>query len=344
MSFKRFRKYGRVSMRYKRPGVGAIATAVANRLNKSSTMTRTSSSNDTTNVLSENRDAKTDYRKRRLTRQRRRLQKTRRRWSRSVVNTVRKANVGTTHIVRRSAALLTTANDLSNSVCYGLYGLNGTANDTFNTTNDIGELFKEMDAASWANTNTFNTFGINHKIYAFSAAMECTLRNESATTAVIEAYFIRGKRPAFTTPYPSPTDVYANGFKRQQLATDPNTGAAFDGELNFQQVGVTPFQNTLFSRHYNIYKRQKYKIPPGEEISFVVTDPRARVFTMATARTYSTDRNYHGVLFQQQGVAALSDATPTYAKATGVSYVVQRRYRIKMMRDNLTKDAFEVTE
>lgn len=295
------------------------------------------------NIMTAQHDAKTDYSKRRVSKKKRWIQRKRYKRTRRMINTVRAANVGTTHIVRRSLGLITTAAGVSNAVSYGLYGLNGTSTDTFNTTNDIGEFFKEMDATSWAATNAPLTESQNHKIYTYHATAEYTIRNTGNEDVIIEAYFIRGRK-SLNTNWLDPCYTYFQGFNKQALATDPNTGNAFDTQLAATQIGVTPFQNSLWCRHFRIYKRQKFRIAPDQEVSFVITDRRRRTFTMDRARTFSTDSNYNGVLFQQQGPPDATGGVETPAIASSVTYMVARRYRLKMFRDNLPKDAFETTD
>jgi len=326
----------------RRAGVGAIASAVANQIQKRNAAP--SAAPPSIPVTNQN-DFKTDYRRRRLSKWQRKRQYRSYKRKRRLVNIVRNFNVGSTHIVRRSLALLTSASGLSNAICYGLYSLNGTGTDTYNTCNDIGEFFKEMDATSWAAVNNGSIQGQNHKIYAYHATAEYTIRNNSeAEPAIVEAYWIRGTKPVNYALGPNPVDTYVSGFNKQALATDPNTGNAFDAQLGATQIGTTPFQSALFCRHYKIFKRQKFLIAPGDEVSFVLIDRRRRTFTMDTARTFSTDRNYVGVLFQQQGVPDATGGVETPAHPSTLTYMCTRRYRIKMFRDNLPKDAFEITD
>lgn len=289
-------------------------------------------------------DYKTDYAKKRTTKKQRKKQFKKRKYRRRILNIVRTSNVGTTHIVRRSLGLVTSPANQSDFCGFGMYGLNGDGAETLNTTNDVGEMFKEMDATSWAAVNNNTVQGQNHKLYFYHATAEYTIRNSHPSNdVIIEAYFIRGRAPVNYALYPSPTVAYDQGFNKQDLASDPNTGATFDAQLTSKMIGVTPFQNQQFCRNFKIYKRQKFRLPPGNEVSFVIHDRRSRTFTMDRVRTFATDRNYHGVLFQQQGPPSAVDP-PTAALPTSVTYMCVRRYRLKMFRDNLAKDAFETTD
>lgn len=297
-------------------------------------------------------DYKTDYRKKRLTRRKRRIVKKRRKWKKKIVNTVRSANVGTTHVVRRSLALLNSATNESNSVCYGLYGLNGTSNDDFNSTADVREIYREVSNSDFIDANNLSAQTQNHELYFIHSTMELTVRNNGSTDALLEAYFIRGqKRSPVNT---SPTGIYAGAFAKSAIAFDPNqnptlvnplapiAGQTFDRKLVFSDIGVTPFQAPYFCQHYKIYKRTKFSIAPGQEINFVIHEKKPRTFFMSTAATASTDKRYHGILFQQQGPPNAIDP-PTNALPTSCTYLAVRRYRLKMFRDNLSKTAFDVS-
>jgi hypothetical protein len=170
--------------------------------------------------------------------------------------------------------------------------------------------------------------------------MEMTIRNVGTENdAIIEAYFIRGTRP-LESAWLSPTDCYGRGFYRQPRAEDPDTGATYDAPLSFKQIGVTPFQNQIFSRHYNIYKRQKFRLPPGNEINFVIHNGRPTAFATSDTYNYASDRRYHGVLFQQQG----SPDASTTAQTTQVTYLSVRRYRCKFIPGNFVMGAYETTD
>lgn len=297
-------------------------------------------------------DYKTDYRKKRLTRRTKRLVKKRRKWKKKIVNTVRSANVGTTHVVRRSLALLNSATNESNAVCYGLYGLNGTSNDDFNSTADVREIYREVSNSDFIDANNLSAQTQNHELYFIHATMELTIRNNGPNDALLEAYFIRGqKRSAVNT---SPTGIYAGAFAKAAIAFDPNqnptlvnptapiAGQTFDRKLVFSDIGVTPFQAPFFCQHYKIYKRTKFRITPGQEVNFVIHEKKPRTFFMNTTATASTDKRYHGILFQQQGSPNAVDP-PTNALPTTCTYLAVRRYRLKMFRDNLSKTAFDVS-
>lgn len=290
-------------------------------------------------------DYKTDYARRRKSKRQRRIGKRRFQRRRRLINTVRNSAVAPVHLVRRSLYEMSSIANASNAISFGMYGINGTSGDTFNTCDDVASIFKQMDEFSW--NNSFNPVvpTNNHKLWFLHATLEMTIRNTGEQDALIEAYYIRG-RQAINTAWGNPTFVYDQGFNRQNLAEGPArdqalNGATFERELVFSDIGVTPFQNSFFCKSYNIYKRQKFRIPPGGEINFVVGDRRGRSFNMAQCNRYATDSRYHGVLFQQQGSPDASSGVEVAALPTAVTYLATRRYRFKMMRDAMTQDAFD---
>lgn len=289
-------------------------------------------------------DYKTDFKRRRLGKRQRRRQKFRRRRARKAWKRAKLSAANTTHLLKQSAFTLTSVENQSNSLCYGLYGINGSGTQ-YNSTGDVGAVFNEMDSSSWALANAPDSTSYNHKLYFQHGTMEITIKNTGTVDALIEAYFIRGRRPV-NTNWLDPAHVYDRGFRKQAVAQNPNPTLLpdpnFESGLTFNIVGTTPFQCAEFCKDYSIYKRQKFRLPPGNEINIVVSDPRPRSFGMVESRPIMTDRRYHGILFQQQGSPASGDP-PVLAQATQVTYLAVRRYRFKMVRDNMTTDALDTT-
>ncbi|QBX89257.2 capsid protein [Apis mellifera virus-2] len=298
------------------------------------------------NPLTSQYDYKTDYRKRRLSRRRRYQSSRRRRWRKKIVNIVREANVGTTHVLRRSLYTLTTSPDQANAISYGLYGQNGVGGDTFNSTNDVRELFREIGEADWEEADDPVSQSVNRKLNFMHGTMEMTVRNVGEYDAIIEAYYIRGRRVVREGNLGSPANIYFEGFNKAALARNPDldpSEPSFDQKLSVASIGSTPFQSPMFVKNYNIYKRVKFTIPPGKEISFVINDPRPRTFWMDTAKNRSTDRTFHGVLFQQYGLPYVEDTVTSLARPTTVTYLSVRRYRLKLMENALPSTAYDVS-
>lgn len=287
-------------------------------------------------------DYKTDYRKRRLSRFQRRVVRRRRKWRRRVVKAVRESTLGSAHIIRRSfAADQNSPDSLSNSVSWTMYGLNGFNNPNLNTTNDIGQSMFEAAGSDWTNWTSTTLASVNHKIHAYHATMEVTIVNSGGNDALVEVYFIRA-RSREDEAWLSPNNVYNVGFLKQKETREPDTNLQVGTPLTPTELGVTPFQNALFCRKFNIYKRQKFRIPGnGGEVSFIMHDRRARTFTLSRVRQYAWDRAMSGVLVQWNGVAqgsTVGGEEPSPALPTTLGFNVTRRYRFKFARDDTPTD------
>lgn len=316
-----------------------IGTALVrkNAMRMSRTYTRTRTDPRTSSApLTGQYDFKTDYKKKRFGRKKYRRIVRRRRYRKSIVQTVRDANVGTTHIVRRSTGSISTGLGLCERNSYGLNGLNGSIFGDFNSTDDLSAIFKDVDIASWNAAGSSTLPGQNHKLYVKHSTLELTMRNTGTNDALIELYYHYGTKPSADGL--SPSTLYDAGFIKQAQASDPNTGNVIGtAQLSAQTVGTTPFQSSLFCKHFKIYKRQKFRIPAANEINVVIHYGKPFTVDMDWAKNHSTDRRWHGILIQQQG----SPSQTTIAQATTVTYLATRRYNFKMFRDNLPKDAFD---
>jgi len=260
--------------------------------------------------------------------------------ARNIMSVVNRANTGAVHLMRRSAGQLTTSANTSDACGWGLNGLDGGTSTTFNGCDDIGIFLNQKDPTSWTNWNTAASAAVDYKLYVQHAVMEVTIRNSGVNDAIMEAYYIRGiKAIPNSFALPSPTDVYANGFNKQPRAQDPDTGATYTSDLSFATVGTTPFQNSVFCQNYKIYKRQKFRLPPGNEISVMITQ-KSNWFDVTNTKNRVSDRRYHGILFQQQGCP---DGTTSeiYAKPSQVNYVCIRRYNCRFMPVKAPSDALQ---
>lgn len=286
-------------------------------------------------------DYKTDYRKRRVPYRKRKFLRKKRKFNRRIIRTIRNANTGTTHIVRNSLFRQTSLVNLSSHTSFGLCGLDGFGTgDSNQACDDISQFLREKDPTGWAN---FETGAIpDYKLYVMHATMEVTIKNNGNADAIIEAYFIRGRRALRKTVADAPGQCYERGFSHQPIAIDPDTGATYDSPLADTTIGTTPFQCSLFCRNFKIYKRTKFRMPPGNEISLTIHS-RGGVFNVSGTKGYTTDRRYHGIFFQQQG-SPYFDMIAHKAAASDIIYLSVRRYRLKFVQNTIVNDAFEITD
>jgi hypothetical protein len=198
-----------------------------------------------------------------------------------------------------------------------------------------------MDSTGWNNIDSLISQSKNQRLYVHTCTMENTIRNEGTTDVLIEAYFIRGRRGFQLGSASDPTRLYEGGFRNQLLAENPDGSSTFAvGELAASTIGVTPWQNARFCANYTITKRIKFTIPPGGEISHILHGPSG-TYRTASVKQLITDRKYTGVLYQQQGTPRAEPIT--VAQATSCVYLSVRRYRVKMLQNNLTRDAFDLS-
>lgn len=324
--------------------MGNAATAAARVAGKQAvrSLTRTQSvSGSSSAPLTGNFDYKTDYRKKRLTRRQRFRQRRWRRRNMKMVKFVREVNIGSSHIVRRQIGSYTSSTDSSGIAGVGMYGLNGTSGDA-NNANDIASLFTDIDSTAWGAANNPLVVGPQHRIRSHHATMEVTVNNVGTTDIILEAYFIRGRKP-LPSEFGNPAQLYVDGFLKQGRAGDPDipNNTIGTSELGASVIGVTPFQNAAFCRHFLIYKRQKFRIPANNEVSMIIHDRRPRTFSMIDSRNNATDRRYHGIVFQWQGAPGMVSTTPVTATPSQLVILAVKRYRLKMIRDDETKDAFD---
>lgn len=327
---------------YARPAMALARRAVNAARSRMGRSTQSTAQSSSSAPLTSHFDYKTDYVKRRMTRRRRRIIRRRRKWSRRVVRAVRESTLGSAHIIRRSFAPDQFSSDgLSNSVSWTMYGLNGQNNPNLNTTNDIGQSMFEAAGTDWTNWTSTSLASVNHKIHAYHGTMECTIVNAGGTDALVEVYYIRA-RSREDEAWQSPNHVYNVGFLKQKETREPDTGLQVGTPLTPTELGVTPFQNALFCRKFNIYKRQKFRIPGnGGEVSFILHDRKPRTYTMSGVRQYAWDRGTSGILVQWQGVAqggTFGEVSPSPALPTVMSFNITRRYRFKFARDDTPTD------
>lgn len=207
----------------------------------------------------------------------------------------------------------------------------------------------EMDPTSWNALDNDGVQTLNNRLYVHSCTMEMTIRNTGSTDAVVEAYFIRGRKAYQKTGPDSPTGLYFQGFFNQGPARNPDNPSEADmglTQLSASTIGVTPFQNQRFCQTYNIVKRVKFVIPANGEISHVIHGPSG-VYRASYVKNHITDRKYYGVLYQQQGAPFQEGAgagVAQLATGTDVNYLSVRRYRCKLLQNNLAKDAFDPSD
>lgn len=285
-------------------------------------------------------DYKVDYKKRKLTRRSKRVIFRKRKWTRKVVRAVRESTTGSAHVVRSSFAP-GRESPANGSAWFSatIYGLNGTNDPNINCCNDLGQAFFNADSTAWTNWDSNGPVldSRSQRIEAFHATMEFTMLNTGANDVLAEVYFIRARKRT-ERYYTDPSYVYETGFSKQDTTREPDSNTLMGSALAASQMGVTPFQNSLFCRTFNIIKRVKHRIQAGGEVSFIHRDARTRWFTLKDTKAYSMSNATSGVLVQFQGVPVAGGA-PSAAAPAQLTFTVQRRYRFKFLSGEMSTDA-----
>lgn len=316
----------------------AIGSAVRRLTSRSGTSAQSVQSATAGQPLTGHYDYKTDYSKRRLSKKVRRVVRRKRRWRNKVIRTVREGLVGSSHILRRSFAPAVVSNvNQSASLSWMMYGLNGYNDPNLDTTNDVGQTMYEASGTAWTNWDSTTLSSVNHKFYAHHATMEVTMVNTGEKDVLVEVYHIRARNRQVAA-WASPNNVFNVGFVKQGPTVEPDTGLQVGTQLTPTELGVTPFQNALFCRMFNIFKRRKFRIPVGGEVTFLVHDRRPRTYTLGGVKPFAWDRGTSGVFIQFQGVAENILGTGYAAAPAQMTFNCIRRYRYKFVENNNATD------
>jgi len=132
--------------------------------------------------------------------------------------------------------------------------------------------------------------------------------------------------------------IYEQGFEYAGRVTEIDqpveAGAPFgmwDTQMRPEHLTSTPFQSYLFCRIFQIYRRTKYQLSPGEEINLNLKSNRPRIVYMDKVRGRSMARGLtHGYFIDFQGVPYNDNGT---AKSHVTQLTVQKmvRYSLTMM-------------
>lgn len=202
-----------------------------------------------------------------------------------------------------------------------MYGDNGPAAVQGNATTSGKGAMNSM----WTLLN--NVYGVNgpaRKIRMESACNEITLKNISSTNAVIvEMYYFRARKllEADSVSNMAVEDYYAEGFGSMEQGYNI-------GSISAVTHGTTPFQSTLFTRNFKIWKKVRVQLGGGEVASFQMRDPRNHLINTSDVYRYAgTPRRFQGIFFQIYGQPDTAGYTSTNGTfAAGVKLMVQQVY------------------
>lgn len=349
-----------------------IRTAIRNRATRRSqprqtqNNARAASAGD--NPLTTQHDFKVDYRRRRRTRKLRRRVKNGKRFTRNVVN----AYVRTMQSPKQVAKLAQfTRSCLANTSAYFSVMLH-TADGQYDTDNpqaDWREWFIEgspQNRRGWDELHLPNAPPLypfvserGRAIRCNSASMEVTIRNTGAHPAILSVYRIVCRRD---WPFvgQDAESIYEQGFKYSGRVTEIDqpveAGAPYgmwDSQMTPGQLTSTPFQSYLFTRIFQIYRRTKYQLSPGEEINLTLKTNRPRIVYMDKVRGRSVAaRLTHGYFIDFQGCPQYFDVNfpeepPDYvSRSAPAQLTIQKmvRYSLTMMPGKRPSTSYDTTD
>jgi len=303
----------------------------------------------TDNPLTTQHDFKIDYRRRKRTRKLRRRIRRGRKFTKRVVNSYLRTMQSPKQVVRHH--LYTRIAPINSSYYFSamLHSADGVY-DGDNPQADWREWFIEGSAQNRRGWDELG-FPLAPPAYPFisergraircnSSTMDLTIRNTGTTSAILNVYRIVCKRD---WPFSTQTveSIYEQGFRYSGLVTEhdqpvetsgPPLGA-WDNHIRPEMPAATPFQSFLFTKLFNIYRRTKYQLAPGEEINLQLKSNRPRIVSMEKVRNKTVVRGLtHGYFVDFQGVPVFDGETEETSLTTA-QLSVQRvvRYSLTMM-------------
>jgi len=348
-----------------------FARTVARRMQSrnSKPKTRQASSNNLSGVnpLTTQHDYKVDYTRRKRTRRLKRRIRRGKKFTRRVVNSYMRYTTSPKHVAK--LAQFTRTCDINESNYFAT--LLHTSDGTFTGDNpqaDWREFFREgstENAVGWDNIadpiagpQFPDVNRRNRAIRCNTSAMELTIRNVGATSALVNVYRVVCKRNLPFVGFELES-LYSQGFTysgRITEVTQPVEGTGNDGvappygmwdaQMRPEQLTSTPFQSNLFCKHFTIYRRTKYQLAPGEEFSLLLKDNRPKYVNMTRMRGNSfVARMTHGYFIDFQGVPSLFQDPPAAGSDTATLCVQKMvRYSLNMLPEKRTATSFDVQD
>lgn len=336
-----------------------VATRLALRRYSSRTKTRTATRNNNDNPLTEQRDYKVDYRRRRYSRKQRSGIKRRRTFRKKV----ERANLRNTQlpkkVVRQSAYNSSSGSGESNFCSALMHSVDGRFAATPNPQADWREFFREggtQYAQAWDNAANITTSAANpafpsvgyrsRGIMSMGCTMEVVVRNVSPNQMTVNAYYVVCKRDV-PAGYATIEALYDEGFRRAgRVSEDPLTGSnPWDPQIDSTAISATPFQSSLFCRHFTVMRRTKYELSPGHYFTVLTKDTKQRKLYMTSAIGNAFKKGWtEGWFFDFQGVIN-SDGIAEPQNPVGLLAVqILRRYAFSFLPLKLPQTSFDTID
>lgn len=317
------------------------------------------------NPLTTQHDFKVDFKRRKRTRRVRRRQRRARKFTRRVVNSYMRYTTTPKHVAKLAQFNRTAAAEQSAYFACLLHTSDGVYTQD-NPQADWREFFREgstENAVGWDNiADPFagpqypDVNRRNRAMRCTSSAMELTIRNTGTNPALVNVY-----RVVCRLNFPfvgfNLESLYEQGFVysgRITEVTQPVEGTGNDGlppplgmwdpQIGPLDLVATPFQSSLFTKHFTIYRRTKYQLSPGEEFSLLLKDSRPKYIDMNRMRGNSFVKGItHGYFVDFQGVPELVAGDPPTTRSATATLSIQKvvRYSINMLPEKRTATSFD---
>jgi len=319
------------------------------------------------NPLTTQHDYKVDYKRRKRTRRLKRRIRRGKKFTRRVVNSYMRYTTSPKHVAKLAQFTRTCAINQSNYFATLLHTSDGIFTGD-NPQADWREFFREgstENAVGWDNIadpvagpQFPDVNRRNRAMRCNTSAMELTIRNVGATSALVNVYRVVCKRNLPFVGFELES-LYSQGFTysgRITEVTQPVEGTGNDGvappygmwdaQMRPEQLTSTPFQSNLFCKHFTIYRRTKYQLAPGEEFSLLLKDNRPKYVNMTRMRGNSfVARMTHGYFIDFQGVPSLFQDPPAAGSDTATLCVQKMvRYSLNMLPEKRTATSFDVQD
>lgn len=309
------------------------------------------------NPLTTQHDFKVDYKRRKRTRRLRRRIKRGRRFTRRVVNSFMRATESTKKVAKLALFTRNCPNNQSNYFGCLLHTTDGQFTGD-NPQADWREFFIEGSVENrrgWDDMGNPvvgplypNVSERGRAMRCVSANMELMIRNTGTYAAIVNVYRVVCKR---TYPFGGQNieTMYDQGFVRSGRVTEIDQPVEttpvgmWDAQMRSTDLTSTPFQSFIFTRHWTIYRRTKYQLAPGEEISLMLKETRPKIINMVRVRANSSVKGLtHGYFIDFQGVPIYDMQTVSAPAQISVQKMV--RYAFTMMPEKRPSTSFDVQD
>jgi len=294
--------------------------------------------------LTTQRDYKTDYRAKRSTKRKRRTVRRGKRFTRSFTNSWMRVFSAPKFAFREEIYNVSWAADYTTQFQAMIHTVDGTIPGAIFAPafDDWRVFFREggtIYEQAWDNAANLVTGAANpelpyiarrsHQLMCQSAIGELTVKNTGETQVFVNAYLVICRKD-FPSGYGSAVGLYQEAYKRAANISDiPVLGTnPWSSPILPTARPNTPFQASLFLRHFKILKRVKFNLGAGQDFSLLIKSNKRRIFGMLQmyARAAKAGLTY-GYFFECQGAP---NATPgTDAGQLTVSFV--KRYKLQLL-------------